>query len=91
MKTRPNASGPGSGGSTISFAGGSFSIVSNGDGPRMSLAVCAMAATAYRAIAIAITPIVTIAAPEKLRRSLLLLLSKSHIYLPPVGFKTRTP
>ena len=39
MKTRPRASGSGSGGSTINLAGASFSRAISGEGPRMSLAV----------------------------------------------------
>ena len=46
MNTRPLASCSASGGSTISFGGGSFSIATSGDGPRISLALCAKAALA---------------------------------------------
>ena len=48
MKTSPRASGSGSGGSTISLAGPSFSMATNGDGPRMSLALWAEALVANR-------------------------------------------
>jgi hypothetical protein len=43
MNTRPLANGSASGGSTISFGGGSFSIATSGDGPRISLALWAKA------------------------------------------------
>ena len=42
----PWASGPGSGGSTISLGAGSFSIVSYGEAPRFSLALWAKAVVA---------------------------------------------
>src|SRR6185437_4571833 len=48
MKTRPCASGSGSGGSTISLAGGSFSMATNGDGPRISFAPCPDATVANK-------------------------------------------
>src|SRR5450631_534264 len=46
MKTRPCANCSASGGSTISVAGGSFSIATRGEGPRMSRALWAKAAPA---------------------------------------------
>jgi hypothetical protein len=50
MKMRPRASGSGSGGSTISLAGASFSMATNGDGPRMSRALWADALVANRVL-----------------------------------------
>src|SRR5450631_39649 len=44
MKTMPRVSGSGSGGSTMSLGGGSFSMATSGDGPRISLALGASAA-----------------------------------------------
>src|SRR5271165_6457419 len=55
MKTRPKASCSGIGASTISFAGASFRIATNGVAPLTSLAVCAEAESALSTTAMPIT------------------------------------
>src|SRR4051812_37656537 len=52
IKTMPRDSGSGRGGSTMSFAGASFSIAINGEGPRTSLALCANTADAHSVTAV---------------------------------------
>src|SRR5450432_2723023 len=47
IKTRPRDSGSGSGGSTMSLAGPSFSMAIKGDGPRTSRALCANTVDAH--------------------------------------------
>src|SRR6185503_20086883 len=73
MNTRPCSSCFASGGSTISRAGGWFSIATSGEGPRMSFALCAKAVAANiveAARATAQSSVVNIFAPFRGRAKL---------------------